>query len=634
MSRPAKRLERSRGASAVRRLAGFTTRRARLIVGVWVVAVAVLAMQGHSVEQELDISANFINGTEAKRAHEIALREFGSDYAMIVMLRGPQTAVESQGRRLAARLGAMPRVLAVSPWSGGAGATVEGLSPRPGVAALLVRTAPSKGDALSGLLPPIQRQVDDHVASPVRASIAGLPAIVESFRAAGKTSATTGELIAVPVLLLVLLFVFRSVLAAIMPLVVGGAVVLATRGILALFIGVFQFDLLAVAVTGMMGLALGVDYSLLVVSRFREERERGELPAAVEATVKASIRSILPAGSALLLAMLVAPLVIPGALVRSISVAVAFATAMSMLFAICVVPALLMLLGNNLDRWALPRREGSRVAPLRWSRRIAKRPGAVVAIMLGLLILAGLAFRLDTGVGGAAELPAGDSARLQVEEVEHSLGKGWVAPMEVIVNGQGHPITSLRRLHAISAFQRRVEHDPGVASMAGLTEVDRAATKLATVESGLEKQERGLDRLESGISRLGDGAARGTKGLFKAAEGARGLNTGLGAANNGAGVLAGALQKTSAGSEQLSRGLGRADEGSDKLAQGTTKASTGAGRLARRWIRRRKRAVKFRVARGCSRTRCIQETIDWRNFTTRFGSPKSSLPRPGRRCSG
>jgi RND superfamily putative drug exporter len=551
-----------------------------LIVGIWILAVVVLGIQGRAVEQELNLHPYFIDGTQTKRAHEIALREFGSDYSMIVMLRGPRGQVDRQGRSLADRLDAMPRVLVASPWSGGPGAVVDGLSPRPGVAALLVRSASSEGDTVSGLLPSLQQQVDEHVASPVQASIAGLPVVIESLRSGSEQSSSTGELIALPVLLLVLLLVFRSVFAAMMPLVVGGAVVVACRGMLSLFIGVFQFDVLAVGVTGMMGLALGVDYSLLAVSRFREERKRADLTTAVDSTVRATIRSVVPAGSALLLAMLVAPVVIPGSPVRSIAVAIAFATVMSMLSAICVVPALLMLFGDKLDRWALPRRNGSRATPLLWLRRLAMRPAVVTAIVFGLLLFAGLAFRLDTGVGGTALLPAGDTGRQQIEEVEHSLGSGWAAPMEVIVNGRGHPVTSLQRLRAISAFQRHVEGDPGVASMAGLARINHAAGKLAGIEGDLADQERGLDRLESGISRLGDGAARGTGGLLSAARGARGLSTGLGAANAGAGALAGALQKTAAGSGRLSQGLGRADEGSDQLAQGTTKVSTGAGRLA------------------------------------------------------
>jgi len=566
--------------AAVEWIASFSRRRARLVAGIWIAVVVVLAGQGCDLEKKLDIHPYFVNGTEAKRAHEISLREFGNDYTLIVMLRGPQGAVERQGRVLAGRLDAMPRTLVVSPWSGGDGAAIDGLSPRPGVAALLVRTAANQGDTISGLLPPVRQRVREVVTDPVRPSIAGLPVTIESLHDASTKTSSLGEMIALPALLFVLLFVFRSVFAALTPLVIGGAVVLATRGILALLLPLVEFDVVAVAVAGMMGLALGVDYSLLVVSRFREERERGDMATAVDATVKGIVRSILPAGSALLLAMFVAPLVFPGPLIRSVSIAVIVATLLSMLSAICVAPALLTLLGKHLDRWSLPKRDNSQGAPLRWSRRVAKRPGAVWAIVFALIVLSSISFKLNSGVASTALLPEGDPGRRQLEDVERSLGAGWVSPMEVVINGRGRPVTSPPRLHAIAAFQRQVEDDPGVASMTGLTRVDQTARRLAGVEGELTEQERGLNRLESGISRLGDGATAGTEGLVKAAAGAKGLNDGLGAADAGAGALAGALEQTSAGSTRLTQGLGRAGEGSGELAEGTTKASSGAGRLA------------------------------------------------------
>ncbi len=94
----------------------------------------------------------------------------------------------------------------------------------------------------------------------------------------------------------------------------------------------------------------------------------------MQATVKATIRSIVPAGGALLLAMLIAPLVFPGPLVRSVAVAVTAVTVLSMMSAICVVPALLKLLGSKLERWSLPKRRDSQVAPLRWSRESLQAP--------------------------------------------------------------------------------------------------------------------------------------------------------------------------------------------------------------------------------------------------------------------
>ncbi len=559
-------------------IARLTTRHSRLVVAIWVALVAVLALQGRDAEDKLAIHPLLVAGSGVERAHEISLREFGNDYPIIVLLRGPQGAVERQGRRLAERLGAIPRTLVISPWADGA--AIDGLNPRPGVAALLLRTASGEGDNVSSLLPPVQHRIHATVSGPVDASVAGLPVIIDSIRNANRSASKTGELIAVPVLLFVLLFVFRSVLAAITPLLIGGMVVVASRGLLVLLSGIVELDLFALAVSAMMGLALGVDYSLLVVSRFREERQGSDLPTAMQATLSAMSRSVLPAGGALLLAMLIVPILLPGLLVRSVALGIALSTVLSVFSAFCIVPALLTLFGKNLDRWALPMRRASGGAALSWSRRLRKQPGIALIFIFALLLLSGLAFNLDSDVATAGLLPPEDPGRIQQEEVERALGPGWVAPMEIVVNGRGSPITSPSRLRALAALQRHVEAEPGVASAAGLVPVARAAKKLRGVGGELEQQERGLDKLESGIARVGRGAARNSAGLHSAAEGSESVAAGVDAAGDGAGALASGLRRTSAGSDDLTKGLGEADEGSGEVARGADNASNGAGKLA------------------------------------------------------
>lgn len=561
-------------------IAGVTTKRSRLVIGIWIALVGVLAFVGRNLEHELVDHPFLADGTPSKRAHEIAVNEFGSDYAMVVMLRGPHAQVERQGRQLAERLEAMRRMLVVTPWSGGG--SIDGLSPSPEVVTLLVRVEATEAEGSSVVLPPVQRAVDARVRGPVHASIAGLPVILDSLQNSAADAARLGELIAVPVLLLVLFLVFRSVLAAVMPVVVGGAVVAATRGLLAILNHFIPLDILSVSLVGMMGLALGVDYSLLVVSRFREERRKsdGDVNEAVRITIQATARSVVPAGCGLGLAMLVTMVLMQGAVIHSAAIAVIMATLLSVISAICFVPALLTVLGDNLDRWALPMRQTGQVARLRWARRIAQRPGAVVAIVLVLLLLSGWAFGIDTGVASPASLPPGNAGRQELEKVEETLGPGWAAPMEVVVNGRGSPVTSTERLRALAGFQHHVEQDPGVATMAGFSAIARGAERSSGIETELAKQERGLKRLAVGIGKAHKGALLNTNGLKKAAAGSGKLEAGLGAAHGGAGALAGALQKVGQGSQQLSQGLGRVGEGSGKVAQGTAKASDGADRLS------------------------------------------------------
>lgn len=560
------------------RVAGLVTRRPRLVIGIWIVCVAVLAFVGRNLERELSLHVIFAEGSPSKRAHDIAVREFGSDSVTIVMLRGPQVEVERQGRELADRLSAMPQMLVVSPWA--RGASVGGLRPKPGVAALIVRVEAPERTELTDTLLLIRHQVEANIEEPVSANLAGIPVVADSLRTAGQESAKRGEMIALPILLIVLLLVFRSVVAALVPLIVGGAVVFASRGVTSLLGGLIEIDLFALAVIGMMGLALGVDYSLLVVSRFREREPGSDVRAAARATGEAISRSVIPAGFGLILAMLVSTLLLSGVTVRSVAIAVVVATVLSMASAIFVTPALLAVLGDNLERWSLPRRTRAQRKSLSWSRRIASQPRAVVAIVLGMVVLSSFAFSLDSRAPNVDLLPAADEGRQQQEEVEDALGAGWAAPTEVIMNGRGRPITLPDRLRALAAFQRRIERDPGVESMAGFARIERGARQMQGVEQTLIEQERGLDKLERGIAKVRDGAALNGRGLHAAARGSGQLDSGLGAANEGAGALANGLAATSSGSRRLSEGLGRTSDGSGELAKGADKASGGAGRLA------------------------------------------------------
>jgi len=571
---------RSRGAATAVAVARFSTRHARFVAASWfVLFFVVLGNFGGNIDKELVIHPPYVSGTDSKRVHEIDLRQFGNDYPMIVLLRGPQRTIERQGERLARRVRATPPMIVVSPWDGDR--IIKDLNPRPGVAALLVRTAGATEDDLSGLLPPLQRQIHRTVRSPVQVSVAGLPVVIDSLHKGLASAALTGELIALPMLLLVLLLVFRSPLAAITPLLIGVSVVGATRGILSLLLNFVEIDLFVLGVSAMMGLALGVDYSLLVVSRFREERKKAELPEAMAATANATAHSILPAGGALLLGMIVAPLVLPSLFVRSVAIGVSIATVLSIVSALCAVPALLTLFGRHLDRWSLPARRSGQGAPLRWSRRLAARPGAVIALGVVLLVLSGFAFNLKSGIATVGLLASDDPGRIQQEEVEDALGPGWVSPTEILIHDRGTPVTAPDRLKAIAEFQRHLEDDPGVASVAGVAPIERGTRQLGGIEAGLAKQEHGLDQLETGIARIGDGAAQSSSGLAKAALGSRGLDAGVGAARAGAGALAGGLQATRDGSGRLTEGLGQVDEGSGQLAEGTDKVSTGASQLAR-----------------------------------------------------
>ena len=569
-----------RRSTVLDRLARLTTARPRLVIGVWLLVMVSLAGLGLGLANRLITQPIYVNGSESKHAHQLSLREFGHEEAFVVVLRGPAAGVEAQGRRLAERIDSLPRTLVVSPWSTGE-ESISDLRPKPGVATLLVNVRPQPGESIQDVVASIRGKVAAQVTDPVHASIAGEPTVADSYQSALEQATSIGERIALPVLLLVLLLIFRSVLAAAIPVIIGGVVVAATRGAMDLLLPLIHIESFALSVAGMMGLALGVDYSLLVVSRFRQEMRAGDdVAEAVRVTVAHTGRAIVPAGSGLIFATLSAALILPSALLTSSACVVIAATVLSMLSALFFVPAALTLLGRNLDRWALPMREERRSAASGWSRVLSGRPIVLAATMFVLLFCAAWALTLKTDSGTAALLPPGDEGRQQQEEVEQALGPGWIAPLEVIMDGRGKPITTPERLHALAAFQRKVEADPGVSTMIGFRPIERGTRPLGGIEQGMVSQEKGLTRLAGGLARATDGSAAAGGGVAEAASGATGLGTAIGAAGSGASGLAHGLDGASNGSRRLSDGLDRSGRGSGKLASGVTNASAGSSRLA------------------------------------------------------
>jgi putative drug exporter of the RND superfamily len=562
------------------RVARLVAARPRFVIGAWLLVMLSLAGLGLGLADRLVTQPIYVNGSESKHAHELALREFGHEEAFVVVLRGPAAGVEAQGPRLAERIDSLPRTLVVSPWATGEEA-ISDLRPKPGVATLLVNIRPQPGESIQDVVSSIRQRVAAGVAPPVRASIAGEPTVADSYQSALERATSVGERIALPVLLLVLLLIFRSVFAAAIPVIIGGVVVAATRGAMDLLLPLVHIESFALSVAGMMGLALGVDYSLLVVSRFRQEmRLSDDVAEAVRLTVVHTGRAIVPAGCGLIFATASAALILPSALLTSSSCVVIAATVLSMLSALFFVPAALTVLGKNLDRWALPMREDRRSAASSWSRVLSGRPVVLASVMFVLLFCAAWALTLKTDSGTAALLPAGDAGRQQQEEVEQALGPGWIAPLEVIMNGRGKPITTPGRLRALAVFQRKVEEDPGVSTMIGFRPIERGTRRLGGIEQGMASQERGLTRLGGGLARATDGSAAAGSGVAGAANGATGLGSAVDAAGNGADSLANGLNGASDGSRRLSDGLDRTGSGSGKLASGVTNASAGSSRLA------------------------------------------------------
>ena len=548
------------------------------------VPIAILAILGFGLDPRLSPSTLDIPGTSADRANAMLREYFGPSQPFPILLQGPPSALERQGPRLVRALRREPHVTTLSPWDHG---SVERLRPNARTALVIADFHVEIGTAVKHSVPDLNRILGQTVHSPVRATQTGFATVSRAIQEESISSSERSELIALPILLLVLLLVFRSPVAAAVPLGLGAVTVLTSRGLLWVLTHWFAVDALSLTVSTMMGLALGVDYALLMVSRFREELSAGLAPAdAALRTRRTAGRTTAFAGSTLVLSMAVAFFVVPGALLASLAATLALVVVLSVLVATLVVPAVLTLLGPNVDRWRFGGRAGEDSKLMVFVGAALRRP-VPVALAIGavVLVLAGPALALKTGPLSPGQLPSGDPVRRDYERITHAAGSGFEAPFQIVLAAKQGTITEARRLNLLEHWQRRIANLPGVEAVAGPGQIAKAVAPLKRGGRLLLASDRskgplaGLARLGSGLDNARAGVVALRAGLARASAGAGLLADGSGKANLGADLLARGLLRAKAGTERALAGLGGFATSSKRLIKAEYKAAYGAKQL-------------------------------------------------------
>jgi putative drug exporter of the RND superfamily len=548
------------------------------ILLVWVGIFVVALFFAGKARDNLHETNLQIPGTDSYRAAKLTQREFGSQIGLAILLKAPPSetrALRTQAEQLIARLERIDGVQVLSPFAIGGD---PALREPPGQALLTLQVSKPEEQVSKQTLPAVERALT-HVRPPVETEVSGRAPLVRALNEASLDSLDKGELIAFPILIVLLLLVFRSPIAALVPLACGLLVTRIGTAVMWVLNHHFALDALALNMLTMIGLALGVDYSLLIVSRFREELAAGSsVEEAITEAVARAGRTVIFAGTALAVGMLGALMIAPGALLESATFGVIVACVLAVGAALFAIPAGLAVLGTNVDRWQLwsARRDNAWV---RLSERLSSKPGAAAALaVFPLLLLSTPALALNTGPPNVANLPPDNSARKSYEGFERDRGAGWATPFEVTFHTTG-PITTEQRLRALKRFQLAVAREPGVdavlgpASLLDRTAVLRRLTRqIATGGQQLTQLDRGLRRLLVGTGRLHSGLQQGSQG-------ARQLSNGLDQAANGSGQLAAGTRQAAPQTQRLARGVSQTGTGAHRLAGASTRANRGSRKL-------------------------------------------------------
>ncbi len=332
----------------------------RVVIG-WVILIAAAGMTaGALLGGVLNNDIEFTNEPESVRAQDVIDERFaeqsaGASTEFVIISSDEQTvdepAFEEYVGKLQAALTARTDLVAEPPASyydvfARSEEAAAGLVSADRTATLLpVAITDDEVETVEGL----RDLLAEHRSDTFTTQVAGQATLFADFSTIAEEDARKGESIGIAIALVVLVIVFGAIVAALVPVAMAVAAIVLSVGLVALIGQMVEFNLFVVNIISMIGLAVGIDYSLFIVSRYREERRKGFLKLdAIGASGATASRAVFFSGLTVVLALM-GMFILPTTIFRSLAAGAIFVTLMSLLAAMTLLPALLALLGDRTD---------------------------------------------------------------------------------------------------------------------------------------------------------------------------------------------------------------------------------------------------------------------------------------------
>jgi len=461
-------------------------RRRRLTLVIALLFVAFAGAWGTGVFGQLSSSDNF-TPPDSQSQHEANLADqvFGRNDADVVVLyhSAAMTVADPAYRQaVTAALNGLPRAdvaKATTYWSTGSPTLVS--TDRHSTYAVLQLTG-SDDAARHQTYEAIKNDLDPPglAADGVTARVGGDVPFEVAVNSEVSADIAKAEGFSMPVLLILLLLIFGSLGSAWIPLAVGGVAILGSFTVLRLLAMVTTVSIYSVNITTILGVGLGIDYGLFIVTRFREELHRQALLApggttppippeayrqgveqAVARTVATAGRTVAVSGVTVALA-LTSLMLFPEDFLRSMGYGGVATVAVDMLAALTVLPALLAVLGHRVNALRIrrsvqrPVRDETSGAWYRLARSVMRRPLVYVTVItIGLLALGAPFLRVSFGGTDARTLPAASTVRQVSDTLNSEFPANSTAPIEALITGSAKPAQ-------LTAYLHRIESIPGV----------------------------------------------------------------------------------------------------------------------------------------------------------------------------
>jgi len=457
------------------------------ILAAWAALAVLFAPKAAHVQRVLALRGGAVERSESARAAQLIRNAFPSpiaDYVAIVV-HGP---VRYTNPRFVAVLDSISAVLTRQPYISQVvsvrtiGESTFVSSDRRTTFLIAALTASSITDISRTVVPDLREAVSGMLGQLPRADgfdvkVTGNPALDYDVRTISTADTRNAERRALPLTLVVLVLAFGALVAATLPIIVGILAMTIALGVVAVAAQFQPMSVFVLNITTMVGLGVGIDYSLLIVTRFREELNRGLAP------LDAAVRTIQTAGSAVVTSGLTvvvgfgALILTPLTETRSVGIGGLIVVAIAVALATTFLPALLAILGRNIDRprW-LARMLAWIHAPTgweRWARSLGHHPWR--AILGGGLAAAFLTFpltQIKIGLPARNWFPPDAESGQGLEALREMGASGVIQPLRVVVQlPAGESALSGRRLSGLKALSDSIEQDPRVREVRGVATV-------------------------------------------------------------------------------------------------------------------------------------------------------------------
>ncbi|WP_336620156.1 MMPL family transporter [Rhodococcus sp. G-MC3] len=423
------------------------------VLGVMVAGLLAMAAYGVGFENHLSQGGFDDPGSESVEAAELADETFGRDAQgdVIVLYTAPEGKTVDDPAFTAAVTGSLNTLVAAHPDQiakiNGTYFQVDGVVRAAALATEDKRHAIASiaivGDNDTELTNNFQDVEDAFHVDGVDVQVAGLQAVAGALQSTMSDDIHRMEILAIPAVAVLLFFVFGGVVAAALPLIVGGLTVVGANGIVRIVTGFTEVNTFVAPVVSMVGLGLAIDYGLFIVSRFREELGDGrEVKDAVRRTVMTAGRTVTFSAT-MIVASLGGLLLFPHGFLKSVAYGSIATVALAALTAVTVLPAILAILGKRVDAWGLKfmrkTRSSEEIENGMWgklTRWVMRRPIKVaVAIVLGLLVLTIPVGKIEFGGINETYLPPDNPTRVAQTEFDELFPGQRTEPLKLVISG-------------------------------------------------------------------------------------------------------------------------------------------------------------------------------------------------------